>query len=58
MGFLGSFLQAAVDTVSLPLDVIQDLAEGGENERTARKVGKVGGNLSESVDDLLEGELL
>lgn len=39
---LGDFFQGIVDTVTLPLDVVADVVEGGKNERTKKKVEKIG----------------
>ncbi len=58
MGFLGSLLQAAVDTVAIPLDMLSDALTGGEEERTKKKVEKIGQSISEATDDLCDGDLL
>lgn len=40
MGLLDGLLNTALDIASAPIDVLKDVAEGNENNRTQRKVGK------------------
>lgn len=40
MGLLDGLLNAALDIASAPLDVLGDVIEGNENNRTQKKVGK------------------
>ena len=51
MGLIDGFINLAIDTVSIPLDVVRDVAEGNMNEHTARKPGK----LLEDVADMFDG---
>lgn len=51
MGMFGCLLQAAVNTVCIPVAVVQDVVEPGKNKRTKRQVERIG----EDIDDLLDG---
>jgi len=47
---LGDLFQGLVDTVSLPIDVVRDVIEGGENERTKSKIEKIGEDIEDTFD--------
>lgn len=40
MGLIDGLLNTALDVASAPIDVLKDVVEGNENNRTQRKVGK------------------
>ena len=47
---LGDFFQGIVDVVSLPIDIVEDIVEGGKNKRTKKKIEKIG----EDIEDTFE----
>ena len=49
MSFFGSMLQAAVDTVVLPIAAAVDIVELGKNHRTSRQVDRVIENIEDAV---------
>ena len=56
MGFLGSIIQAAVRTASLPVQAIGDIITG--DEKTKETISKIGDDIGEATDDLCDGDLI
>lgn len=54
MGFFSGLVQAVVDTASMPIDVVKDICEGGENNRSGKKVKKI---LIKDIGSIVNGEL-
>lgn len=53
-GLLGSTIKTGVDVVTTPLDVAGDMIEGGQNDRTAIKIEKIGDDIEDVGDELLD----
>lgn len=61
MGFLTGLFKAAVNVVTVPVAVVADVVktlEGEEPDYTEKTVSSVGKNLSDAVEDLVDGEII
>ena len=46
---LGSLLKAVVKTATLPIDIVQDVAEAGKNRRTEEAIE----DIADELDDVI-----
>ena len=51
MGILGGIFRTAVATVILPISVVDDIVNAGENEAIAKNVGAIADSLDSITDD-------
>lgn len=58
MGFLGSLISSAVKVVVSPIAIVSDIANGGETSNTAEILGSAVEDAADSVDSLIEGDIL
>lgn len=58
MGFLSGLITATVKTVLTPLVVVKDVVTGDLPEGTADHVEDIVDDISESLDDLADGDLI
>lgn len=58
MGFLTKILSATIKTVTTPVAVVADVLSDGETDHTGKNIDGAIEDVSDAVDDLINGDLL